>query len=373
MNLNGRKALLVVGSAGSLDDGELLLKQVLEEHGMTVTVADATGPAAMATGQNVVIATDQADAATFAATFATVAVPMIAFSNSHFVSLGWIGKNAKGTVNTSVQLAIVDASTPLSSDFKAGQTFAAVLSSTSASFYWGTPTGTAIQVASVMGAPTQMVAFGYEAGASTGTATVPARRVGLGLKTNVIQNLTVDGFKLLEAALDWTAGRAERRPPARPRRRRRITAGCAAGPATRHSARTRPRRLARAHPCRPALDPRCPAATVRMIRQNLEQSRRLPHAEGTRRRTPTASSWPALPVRGRMQGPLLEGCQRVSRREGSFPQRRRHHFTGATMLSISPSFDCAFHCGAASIKWNEAQIETGMACTRHPRPTILTK
>jgi hypothetical protein len=206
VNLNGRKALLVVGSAGSLDDGELLLKEVLEEHGMTVTVAEPTGPAAMATGQNVVIATDQADAATFAATFATVAVPMIAFSNSHFVSLGWIGKNAKGTVNTSVQLAIVDASTPLSSDFNAGQRFAAVLSSTSASFYWGTPNGTAILVASVMGAPTQMVAFGYEAGASTGTATVPARRVGLGLKTNVIQNLTVDGFKLLEAALDWSAG-----------------------------------------------------------------------------------------------------------------------------------------------------------------------
>ncbi|HVY37901.1 MAG TPA: hypothetical protein VHM31_08195, partial [Polyangia bacterium] len=206
IDLNGRKALLVVGSAGSFDDGELLLKQVLEEHGMTVAVADATGPAAMATGQNVVIATDQADAATFAATFATVPVPMIAFSNSHFVSLGWIGKNAKGTVNTSAQLSIIDASTPLSSDFKAGQSFAAVLSSTSASYYWGTPTGTAIQVASVMGAPTQMVAFGYEAGASTGAATAPARRVGLGLKTNVIQNLTVAGFKLLEAALDWTAG-----------------------------------------------------------------------------------------------------------------------------------------------------------------------
>lgn len=57
-----------------------------------------------------------------------------------------------------------------------------------------------------MGAPTEGEVFGYEAGASTGTATAPARRVGLGFKTNVIQNLTVAGFKLLEAALDWTAG-----------------------------------------------------------------------------------------------------------------------------------------------------------------------
>ena len=206
VSLNGRKALLVVGSAGSLDDGELLLQQVLDEHGMTVTVADATGPASTAAGQNVVIASDQADSAIVAATFGSVNVPLIAFGNSHFVALGWIAKNAKGTVSTSSQLTIADAGTPLASDFKTGQSFAAVLSSASGSFYWGTPGGAAIQVATVMGAPAQAVVFGYEAGASTGTATAPARRVGLGLKTNMIQDLTVDGFKLLEAALDWTAG-----------------------------------------------------------------------------------------------------------------------------------------------------------------------
>lgn len=42
------------------------------------------------------IASHQADAATFASAFGNVSVPLIAFSNSHFVSLGWIGKNAKG-------------------------------------------------------------------------------------------------------------------------------------------------------------------------------------------------------------------------------------------------------------------------------------
>lgn len=40
-------------------------------------------------------------------------------------------------MSTSSQLAIADASTPLASDFEADQTFAAVLSSTSASFYLG--------------------------------------------------------------------------------------------------------------------------------------------------------------------------------------------------------------------------------------------
>lgn len=206
VSLNGRKALLVVGSAASLDDGELILQQVLDEHGLTVTVAEAGGPASMAAGQNVVIASDQVDAATFASTFGSVGVPLIAFGNSHFVSLGWVGKSAKGTVTTSTQLTIDDTSTPLASDFKTGQSFAAVLSSASGSFYWGTPGGAAIHVAAVMGAASQTVVFGYESGASTGAATAPARRVGLGFKTNMIQDLTVDGFKLVEAALDWTAG-----------------------------------------------------------------------------------------------------------------------------------------------------------------------
>jgi len=206
VSLNGRKALLIVGSTSSLDDGELLLQQVLDEHGMTVTVAGAAGPAAMATGQNVVIASDQADAATVAATFGSVSVPLIAFGNSHFVSLGWIAKNAKGTVDSSTALTIGDAGTPLASDFKAGQSLTAVLASASGSFYWGTPGGAAIQVAAVTGAPAEAVVFGYETGASTGAATAPARRVGLGFKINMIQDLTVDGFKLLEAALDWTAG-----------------------------------------------------------------------------------------------------------------------------------------------------------------------
>jgi hypothetical protein len=30
--------------------------------------------------------------------------------------------------------------------------------------------------------------------------------VGLAFKTSAVQNLTISGFKLLSAAIDWTAG-----------------------------------------------------------------------------------------------------------------------------------------------------------------------
>lgn len=48
--------------------------------------------------------------------------------------------------------------------------------------------------------------FAYEAGTATATGSAPARRVGLGWKTSAIQNLTINGFKLLSAVIDWTAG-----------------------------------------------------------------------------------------------------------------------------------------------------------------------
>ena len=81
-----------------------------------------------------------------------------------------------------------------------------ILSTQSTSLYWGTPGGAAIAVASIMGSASELIDFAYEKGLATATGTAPARRVGLGWKTNAVQNLTINGFKLFSAAIDWTAG-----------------------------------------------------------------------------------------------------------------------------------------------------------------------
>ena len=57
-----------------------------------------------------------------------------------------------------------------------------------------------------MGQPTQVVSFAYEKGAALMTGTAAARRVGFGVKVDSIQDLTIEGFKLLMAAIEWTAG-----------------------------------------------------------------------------------------------------------------------------------------------------------------------
>ena len=207
IDLTGRKALLVVDSPSSMSDGETIVEEVLQERGMVVTVGASTGPASLAAGQNVVVVSDSSGAGDFVPIFGSVSVPMIVFGNSALQTLGWTASSsAKGTVSSTTNVSVVNVSTPLASDLTAGLTFPVILSTTSTSLYWGTPGGAPILVASVMGSATELVDFAYEKGSATATGTAPARRVGLGWKTSAVQNLTIDGFKLFSAAIDWTAG-----------------------------------------------------------------------------------------------------------------------------------------------------------------------
>jgi len=57
-----------------------------------------------------------------------------------------------------------------------------------------------------MGQATQLVEFAYEKNAALMTGTAAARRVGFGVKVDSIQDLTIDGFKLLMAAVEWAGG-----------------------------------------------------------------------------------------------------------------------------------------------------------------------
>ena len=207
VDLTGRKALLVVDSPSGMSDGETIVEEVLQERGLVVTVGASTGPASLAAGQNVVVVSDTAGAGDFVPIFGSVAVPMIVFGNSAFQTLGWTASSsAKGTVASTTSVTVVNVTTPLSSDLTAGLSFPMILSTTSTSLYWGTPGGAPLTIASIMGSPTELIDFAYEKGAATATGTAPARRIALGWKTSAVQNLTIDGFKLFSAAIDWTAG-----------------------------------------------------------------------------------------------------------------------------------------------------------------------
>jgi hypothetical protein len=206
VDLNGKRVLYVVDDPSSIDTGDAILQQVLQERGMIVTFAPSTGPASLATGQNLVLVSSGASASTWAPIFKDVTVPLMVFGNSAYTNLGWVASSGKGSVNSTTLCSLVDTSTTLDSDVMAGVGFKMILDIRSTSLYYGTPGGAPIKVASVMGAATQLVVFAFEKGAALATGTAAARRVGFGVKTDSVQDLTIEGFKLLTAAVEWTAG-----------------------------------------------------------------------------------------------------------------------------------------------------------------------
>ena len=206
-DLTGKKALFLVDSASSPDDGEALILSLLQIRGMDVTLGDATTPASMATGfVMVVLSSNVTDAA---ATFASVPVPVVVFGNTSFYQpMGFVtASSGRGSTSGEPQATVMDTTTALSSDLTQGETidvFNAALGNSN--YTWGIPGGSPIKVASIVGTPTEFVVFAYEKGAAMATGTAAGRRVSLGWKSSSVKLLALDSFKLQDAAISWAAG-----------------------------------------------------------------------------------------------------------------------------------------------------------------------
>ncbi len=208
VDLKGKRVLFIVDDPASLDDGDIMLRDILAVgRDMVVTMGDTAGVNPEAATMNLIIASSGASAAEFATLYKEAAVPMILFGNTTYQAMGIIAASSgKGTVSTPVMLTIATAAAPLTSSLAMGTIFSAIGTARSTSVYWGTPGGSPINVATVMGVPTQSVAFAYEKGSAMAAGTAAGRRVGLGFKTDVVPDLSIESFRLLNAAIEWTAG-----------------------------------------------------------------------------------------------------------------------------------------------------------------------
>ena len=128
------------------------------------------------------------------------------FGNSAYSNLGWItGSSAKGTVGSTTLVSLVDATTPLVSDLMTGVGFKMILDAAARRSTGARPRGRRSASRRSWASRPSSCRFAYEKGAALMTGTAAARRVGFGLKTDSLQDLTIEGFKLFSAAIEWIA------------------------------------------------------------------------------------------------------------------------------------------------------------------------
>ena len=209
-DLTGKKALFIVDSPSSLDDGDVVVQQLLEIRGMTVTYGDVTTPAAMAATYNLILISSGTSGTEIGTVFNTIPVPTVVFGNtSNYQPMGFVSTNnsaSRSSTSGSPPLTVADTSTPLSSDLAMGASVNVLNPGVNSNYTWAIPVGQPIKVAAISATPTEFAVFGYEKGAMMAVGTAPARRVAIGWKTGSVKDLTLDAFKLEDGAFSWTAG-----------------------------------------------------------------------------------------------------------------------------------------------------------------------
>lgn len=207
-DLTGRTALFIVDDPNSLDDGDVLIEELLQIRGMTVTFGSIATPPAMASNFNMVIISSGVGSDAAFSVFKDVPVPMILFGNGLYQTMGFVpNSSSRGSADDTVQNVITDTTTLMSSDLAMGQMFVVINTAIANTQYtWGIPGGAPIKVAALVGTPTEYVVFGYEKGAAMSVGTAAARRVAIGWKSNAVKALTLEGFKLQDGAFSWAAG-----------------------------------------------------------------------------------------------------------------------------------------------------------------------
>ena len=142
---------------------------------------------------------------TWAEKYAGTTAPVINLDGSAQYALGFIGTRDElaGTISTASQIVIVDADHPLAGGVAAG---AQTILSSAGTLNWGTPSASAVIIATAGSASHQAGVYGYDTGSSmAGGIEAAGRRVNLAIQTADLGNMTAEGGALLVAAVNWVS------------------------------------------------------------------------------------------------------------------------------------------------------------------------
>lgn len=205
-----RIAMLVVQQGGPSMSSDLKVRDRLVAQGFAVRLADQSTAPATARDVALVVISATVSAKSVKPGWRSVAVPLVTWENDLLDDLAMTGKRHDsdfGEAEKERYLWIVNAPQPMAAGLPAG---IVDVYARQAPMSWGKPGLGATIIATIYGQPEKVAIFGYETGATMDyEALAPARRVMLFMGNDGFTNLSADGLKLFDAAIDWAIGSME--------------------------------------------------------------------------------------------------------------------------------------------------------------------
>lgn len=205
-----RIAMLVVQQGGPSMASDQKVRDRLAARGFTVRLADQSADPATAHDVALVVISATVSAKSIKPGWRSLPVPLVTWENDLLDDLAMTGKRHDtdfGEAEKERYLWLVNAPQPMSAGLPAGVVDVYVRQ---APMSWGKPGLGATIIATIYGQPEKVAIFGYEIGATMDYETLaPARRVMLFMGNDGFANLSADGLKLFDAAIDWAIGSAE--------------------------------------------------------------------------------------------------------------------------------------------------------------------
>ncbi|AOW23364.1 hypothetical protein AVM11_17015 [Sphingomonas melonis TY] len=202
-----RIAMLVVQQGGPSMASDLTVRDRLAARGFTVRLADQSADPLTAREAALVVISATVSAKSVKPGWRGLAVPLVTWENDLLDDLAMTGKRHDsdfGEAEKERYLWIVNAPQPMAAGLPAG---IVDVYARQAPMSWGKPGLGATIIATIYGQPEKVAIFGYETGATMDyEALAPARRVMLFMGNDGFTNLSPDGLKLFDAAIDWAIG-----------------------------------------------------------------------------------------------------------------------------------------------------------------------
>ncbi|QHH97681.1 MULTISPECIES: hypothetical protein [Acinetobacter] len=184
---------------------DVAIQNYLQRKGYQVELLDQSASPSSLKNTDLVIISSTVASKNLQSGWRQLPIPLMTWENDYLDDLAMTGKRIDtdfGEVEKERYLWLVNAPHPLSAHLSAGTHN---VYKAQAPMSWGKPGLGATIIATIYGQPEKVAIWGYEKGATMDYESLaPAKRLMFFLNNETFSNLSEDGLKLFDAAIQWS-------------------------------------------------------------------------------------------------------------------------------------------------------------------------